>query len=371
MSKGSTKYEDQMHALHSIMSDDLVSFVKKNQNDPEEVRQRLQDDHILVDGQIHDKFEKILDLRLAGADKIAEAERMENILDNAIKITSGTDAERNSVMNLEQGNVISVMMENTFKQWGFSFKDDEAGKFSDQEISSQLEEYDESLSRESGILNKHHRVYTAKHGELSINDVIGDVNESVGQRNDSSPSAESYEAPADAVAVTTPESAPSDSASDMAAFNQERLDDVMDLNKAKVALVAMVAKFEQGDNYSDVEFEELAGNYLLELHNANLDDADLSRLFKLPDDIEEMTVDKMEVLRNLVEPLDNAINSKIADITSDDVAEEARNFTDGHDELFGHDKIIERADQIIEQHHKMDNISITSENQTPILGLTS
>ena len=135
-----TSYEDQLHAIQSIMSDDLINFIKNNADDAEAVRQRLQEDHILVDGEISDKHQKILDLRLAGADNIAEANRMESVLENAVKVSSGTDAERNSVMNLEQGNYISVFLENAFKQWGFSIADEEENKFSQNEIFMKIAE---------------------------------------------------------------------------------------------------------------------------------------------------------------------------------------------------------------------------------------
>ena len=59
-----TSYEDQLHAIQSIMSDDLINFIKNNADDADAVRQRLQEDHILVDGEISDKHQKILDLRL-------------------------------------------------------------------------------------------------------------------------------------------------------------------------------------------------------------------------------------------------------------------------------------------------------------------
>lgn len=352
-----TSYEDQLHAIQSIMSDDLINFIKNNADDAEAVRQRLQEDHILVDGEISDKHQKILDLRLAGADNIAEANRMESVLENAVKVSSGTDAERNSVMNLEQGNYISVFLENAFKQWGFSIADEEENKFSQNEISQQLAEYDAVLEDSSGILNKHHSVYTAKHDGLSINDVISASNEEAAVSSDND--IDIVEQAAAEVETVDP-----------AALDQQRLDEVMELNAAKLALMSIAAKFDQGDAYTKLNFEELSNNYMANLHDSGLDGEELGRLLQLPEDINDMNVDKLQMIRDLVEPLNDAISEKTAEIQSDSVAQQAQDFTDNYNDVFKHDEVIRRMDETIAQSNNADNTAELSQLQlsTPGLG---
>jgi|GEM_PF-5216565 len=323
-------YEDQLHAIQRIMSDDLINFIKNNADDAIKVRQQLQEDNILVDGEISDKHQKMLDLRLAGADSISEASRMEDILVNAVKVSSGTDAERNSVMNLTQGNYFNVFLENAAKQWGFSYTDKEENKFSQNEIAQQLAEYDTTLEASSGFLNKHHRVYTAKYDGLSIVDVISNEEAAVSSEYDID-------------------------AMDLPASDQQHLEDVMALNSAKLSLMSIAARFEEGDAYTTLDFNELSNNYMASLHKAGLGREELSNLSQLPGNMNDMNVDKLQMIRDLIEPLNDIINEKTTEIQSDSVALQAQDFTDNHNELFKHSQILQRMDETIAQSKGVDN----------------